>query len=89
MLVAVAERLRSVLRAIDDVFRVGGDEFAVLLPGVAFESDDAEQLCLRVVEAVSAPLSGGQHAGRCQLSPDPPIGVGGRGRWVVNLLGVR
>jgi diguanylate cyclase (GGDEF)-like protein len=58
VLVAVIERRRSVLRPIDDVFRLGGDEFAVLLPGVAFQSDDAEQLCRRVVEAVSAPYPG-------------------------------
>jgi diguanylate cyclase (GGDEF)-like protein len=52
VLAAVAERLRSVVRSADIACRVGGDEFAVILP----ESNlsDAEQLYRRVQFAVSA-----------------------------------
>ena len=52
VLAAVAERLQSVVRSADIACRVGGDEFAVILP----ESDlsDAEQLYRRVQFAVSA-----------------------------------
>jgi diguanylate cyclase (GGDEF)-like protein len=52
VLAAVAERLQSVVRSADIACRVGGDEFAVILP----ESDlaDAEQLYRRVQFAVGA-----------------------------------
>jgi diguanylate cyclase (GGDEF)-like protein len=52
VLAGVAERLHSVVRSADIACRVGGDEFAVILP----ESDlsDAEQLYRRVQFAVGA-----------------------------------
>lgn len=52
VLAEVASRVRSVLRAADIACRVGGDEFAVILPesGVA----DAEQLYRRLQAAVGA-----------------------------------
>ena len=52
VLAEAASRVRSVLRAADIACRVGGDEFAVILPesGVA----DAEQLYRRLQTAVSA-----------------------------------
>jgi diguanylate cyclase (GGDEF)-like protein len=52
VLAGAAERLQSVVRSADIACRVGGDEFAVILP----ESDlsDAEQLYRRVQFAVSA-----------------------------------
>jgi diguanylate cyclase (GGDEF)-like protein len=52
VLAGVAERLHSVVRSADNACRVGGDEFAVILP----ESDlsDAEQLYRRVQFTVGA-----------------------------------
>ncbi len=52
VLAEAAERMRSVVRTADVACRVGGDEFAVILP----ESDlvDADQLYRRVLEAVSS-----------------------------------
>jgi diguanylate cyclase (GGDEF)-like protein len=52
VLAGVADRLQSVVRSADIACRVGGDEFAVILP----ESDlsDAEQLYRRVQFAVGA-----------------------------------
>ena len=64
VLAEAAERLRSAVRSADVACRVGGDEFAVILP----ESDlvDADQLYRRVQEAVSAkPLA---HVGPLLLS---------------------
>jgi diguanylate cyclase (GGDEF)-like protein len=55
VLAAVAERLQSVVRSADVACRVGGDEFAVILPESAM--GDAEQLYKRVQFAVgSRPL---------------------------------
>jgi diguanylate cyclase (GGDEF)-like protein len=52
VLAGVAERLRSVVRSADIACRVGGDEFAVILPESKLE--DAEQLYRRVQFAVGA-----------------------------------
>jgi diguanylate cyclase (GGDEF)-like protein len=51
-LVFVAEALRGSVRGDDSVFRVGGEEFCVLLPGVS--ADDALPLAERLREAVAA-----------------------------------
>jgi diguanylate cyclase (GGDEF)-like protein len=48
----VAEALRGAVREEDTVFRVGGEEFAVLLPGL--EGVDAVPVCERVRAAVAA-----------------------------------
>ena len=52
VLAGVAERLQSVVRSADIACRVGGDEFAVILPESTLE--DAEQLYRRVQFAVGA-----------------------------------
>ena len=55
LLVAVARRLESCLRAGDIVARLGGDEFTILLPnatGVAV----AQQVSDRVLKAIAAPF---------------------------------
>jgi diguanylate cyclase (GGDEF)-like protein len=51
-LVFVADALRASVRGDDSVFRVGGEEFCVLLPGVS--ADDALPLAERLREAVAA-----------------------------------
>ena len=52
VLAEVASRVRSVLRAADIACRVGGDEFAIILP--ESEVSDAEQLYRRLQAAVGA-----------------------------------
>ena len=52
VLAEAASRVRGVLRASDIACRVGGDEFAIILPEAAAEQ--AALLYQRVVEAVSA-----------------------------------
>ena len=52
VLARVAERAKSVVRASDIACRVGGDEFAVILPETTLE--DAEQLYRRLQFAVSS-----------------------------------
>jgi diguanylate cyclase (GGDEF)-like protein len=64
VLAEVAERVRDVVRHADLACRVGGDEFAVILPESTLT--DAEQLYRRIQAAVSSrPIS---HAGRLLLS---------------------
>jgi two-component system, cell cycle response regulator len=49
----VAERVRTAVRAADIACRIGGDEFAVILPESS--GDDANMLAERVVLGVSSP----------------------------------
>jgi len=70
LLRAIAERLRSAMRAEDSVARLGGDEFVVLLRHVV-DDDDARLVAHKLVELVSAPL---QVNGR-ELCVTPSIGV--------------
>ena len=64
VLAEIAERVRDVVRHADIACRVGGDEFAVILPESTL--GDAEQLYRRIQGAVSSrPIS---HAGQLLLS---------------------
>jgi len=52
VLAGVAERLRSVVRGADVACRIGGDEFAVILPEATLA--DAEQLYRRIRSAIAS-----------------------------------
>jgi diguanylate cyclase (GGDEF)-like protein len=54
LLEAVADRLRTLVREIDTIARMGGDEFAILQVAIA-QPADATALAHRVIEAVSEP----------------------------------
>jgi diguanylate cyclase (GGDEF)-like protein/hemerythrin-like metal-binding protein/PAS domain S-box-containing protein len=55
VLKAAAERLRSCCREVDTAARMGGDEFVLILPGLAAPSD-AELVAGRVISALAAPI---------------------------------
>jgi predicted signal transduction protein with EAL and GGDEF domain len=55
LLVALADRLRRLIRDGDTVARLGGDEFAVLLRGVGSRAD-AERAARRIYDALSEPI---------------------------------
>jgi diguanylate cyclase (GGDEF)-like protein/PAS domain S-box-containing protein len=80
MLVAVADRLREVVRETDDIARMGGDEFAIVLPNVI--ESEAQMVAERVLSALSD-----RDAFRLQL--DASLGIawqreaGGDGRGLI------
>jgi diguanylate cyclase (GGDEF)-like protein len=55
LLIRVAERLLSCLRAGDTAARLGGDEFVILLEDVAGQAD-ATEVARRILDAVAQPL---------------------------------
>jgi diguanylate cyclase (GGDEF)-like protein len=76
VLAEAADRVRDVVRSADVACRIGGDEFAVILPESALK--DADQLYRRLEQAVSArPVgqAGRLHlsAGVTQLRPDDDV----------------
>jgi len=60
LLIAVAERLLTMLRASDTIARLGGDEFAMLIQGMEHEAD-AVRAAQRVADALEEPLIIGTH----------------------------
>jgi diguanylate cyclase (GGDEF)-like protein len=69
LLVAVTERLQSVLRSVDTVARLGGDEFAIVQSGA--RPTDATELAGKVIEALTQPFEVLGH----QLNIGTSIGI--------------
>jgi diguanylate cyclase (GGDEF)-like protein/PAS domain S-box-containing protein len=84
LLVAVAGRLRSILRPSDTVSRFGSDEFAVLCPDLGHERD-----AVRLAERVSAGLTTPFAVGGQEIVVSASIGIalsGSRTRRADSLL---
>jgi diguanylate cyclase (GGDEF)-like protein len=54
VLVAVAGRLRDSIRDVDFLYRIGGDEFVILLPAIS--AAEAAGVARRIIERVSEPV---------------------------------
>jgi diguanylate cyclase (GGDEF)-like protein/PAS domain S-box-containing protein len=70
LLVRIARVLQASVRESDTVARFGGDEFVLLLDGVA-DAADAELVIARVQQALASPLK----VGRARLNASASIGV--------------
>jgi diguanylate cyclase (GGDEF)-like protein len=55
LLQAVADRLKSCVREVDTIARMGGDEFTAILEGVSGEPDVAV-VATRIIDSISAPF---------------------------------
>ena len=69
LLQEVAQRMRQVMRRQDRLFRMGGDEFAVLMPNTTTEQ--GHLLAERLIELLLEPI----HFGHYKLSVSGSIGV--------------
>ena len=65
LLIALAQRLRALVREVDTVVRLGGDEFVLLLPDL-IRPQDAEPLLQRILQAMAQPVD--DAAGALQVS---------------------
>ncbi|MGH8806923.1 MAG: diguanylate cyclase domain-containing protein [Noviherbaspirillum sp.] len=70
LLQAIAVRLRSLLRAVDTVSRVGGDEFVLVLPEMT-SATAAVETAQKVLDALARPYEIDGH----ELSVTPSIGI--------------
>ncbi|HTN64786.1 MAG TPA: diguanylate cyclase [Burkholderiaceae bacterium] len=70
LLIAVASRVRGVLRGSDTVARIGGDEFVVLLPRISAEAD-----AIAVAETILAELNRPFEIGGHTLHISGSVGV--------------
>ncbi len=67
LLAQVGPRLRKVLRSVDTIARVGGDEFVVLLPS-AGSAEDVGRTAAKILETLEAPFAVEGHASQVSAS---------------------
>ena len=71
LLQVVSQRIQACLRDSDLLFRVGGDEFTVLLPQIA-AAEDADLVARRIADAMARPAEVSGH----ELTVGASIGIG-------------
>jgi diguanylate cyclase len=70
LLVAVAERLRTIVRPEDTAARLGGDEFAILLDGCT-DLDGASEVAARIADSLVQPF----HVGGVDTTIGASVGI--------------
>jgi len=83
LLVGVAERLRSCVRTVDLVARMGGDEFAVMVSDLRSD-DDAAEIARRILTVIAEPMPIGSR--RVVTTASVGIAVGVTGGHVDDVL---
>ncbi len=69
----VAARIKGVIREVDTVARIGGDEFLVILGSIQ-ATENAEAVALKIINAISQPYSKIEH--HLDIPTDKTIGLG-------------
>lgn len=75
LLVEVAQRIKSCVREMDIVSRIGGDEFAVLIEGMATRADTATQKAIALTEKIRTALTAPYLLKDTTCVSSPSIGV--------------
>lgn len=75
LLVEVAKRIKSCVREVDTVARIGGDEFVVLLENLGSETKEATQIAAHIAENIRACLSAPYQLRDRTYHSSPSIGV--------------
>lgn len=68
----VADRVRDCVRDSDEVFRLSGDEFTVILSS-RFRVENAATIAQRILDAIARPVMVGEH----ELFPSASMGIAG------------
>ena len=86
LLIAVAARLRGVIRGGDTLARLGGDEFVILCPDLADPENEAAALAERVTAVVGQPFKVGDPSQDFFVSASVGVGIAGPGDDAETLL---
>ena len=56
----IAQRLQRTIRSNDTVARIGGDEFAIVMPGIT-DPDEIKAMAERIIDSISGPMELAEH----------------------------
>ncbi|HET9078764.1 MAG TPA: EAL domain-containing protein [Acidimicrobiales bacterium] len=86
LLVAVAQRLRAVIRRQDTLARLGGDEFVVLCPDLVDPAAEAAAVAERITAVMHQPFRVGPEGREFYVSASVGIGLAGFGDTAESIL---
>lgn len=86
LLIAVAARLRGVVRVGDTIARLGGDEFVILCPDLADPAREASAVAERATAVISQPFHLGEPSQDFYVSASVGVGLAAPGDSAESLL---